>query len=153
MIREDEIREFQEIIGTYQADSDEENEIIEDQIEDAVETEETIEEKTDNPTISILFITGIFGLAFFFSVFIGTVLYIYAIQITEEKLSKTGKPAQNLKIPGIERLFTDPPAEGPDSKIKVWVVCTAIPPRPVIFGTSYAYDDIFGYSDIDDVDL
>lgn len=137
MIRADEIREFQEILGTFQADSDEESEIMYEQIEDA--NEEQVELKTDGPNMSILFITSLIGLLFCFSVFVGTILYIYMIQVKEAMDLKATKPAHYLKIPGIERLFTDPPKEGPDSKIKVWVVGKATPPRSIVFDYSGLY--------------
>lgn len=138
MIREDEIREFQEILGTFQgSDSEEEEtEIIPEQTQDASEEAPVEMKSADTGNMSILFIVGLSGLVFFISVVIGTIVYIYIIQIKEANDLKATKPANNLKIPGIEKLFTDPPKEGPNSKIKVWVVGKGTPPPPLIYNYS-----------------
>ena len=157
MIREDEIREFQEIIGTFQPDSEEEPVIENDAIEQQQESQDSIEVhvdvKPEIPNIKILFITGLFGLVFFLSVFFGTILYIYSNQIKEMKNQKTPKPSQNLKIPGIERLITDPYPEGPETKIKVWGVGTAIPPEPLIYDYSVIFDEPEKYFDKDEMEM
>lgn len=152
MIREDEIREFQEIIGTFQPDSDREQVLedvsIDQEQEDAAE--EQVEIKSSGPNNAILLVTGIIGLVFFFSVFIGATTYIYSIQIKEVKHPE---PVQNLKIPGIEGLITDPLPEGPETKIKVWGVGTAEPPESLVFDYSFILNDPESYFDSDELEM
>ena len=158
MNMEDEIREFRKIIGTFRPDSDAEEEIIiehenemyEDEFEDTFE--EQVEVKPDAPNSSILFLTGLFGLIFFISVFIGTIVYFYLNQVKEVKSLKSTKPSQSLKIPGIERIFMDPRGEASEPKIKVWVVATAIPPEPLIYDYSVIFDDPANYFEKDELE-
>lgn len=132
MIREDEIREFQEIIGGRRDDYETEsihsifdrNDELPGEFEDASEQKEV---KADNPNTVILLITGILGLVFVVSVFIGAIMYIYMKNESDGGQSNKSKPSQSLKIPGIEHLVTDPT---PEEKIKVWCVRSAVPPSP-----------------------
>lgn len=133
MIREDEIREFQEIIGGRNQDSETRNCEKEQEYFEVVEDAPEGEIKTDNPSPIILFITGILGLAFVASVFLGAIMYIYLEHGGSEQ-AKTNytKPSQSLKIPGIEFLVTDPHPDEYGKRIKVWCVRTAVPPTPQI---------------------
>ena len=146
MIREDEIREFQEIIGGRQIDSDNESlHSIFDRNEELPEKEfdDTLEGKdftTGNSNSIILLITGILGLIFVVSVFIGAVMYIYMKNDSESRILNKTKPSQTLKIPGIENLVTDPKSE---DRIKVWCVRSAVPPSPRLGD----YDSFFSESD------
>jgi hypothetical protein len=138
MIREDEIREFQEIIGGRTDDSEnismhsifDRSERLSEEVEDDAQVEQKA--KTDNPSTVILFITGILGLTFVVTVFIGAVMYIYLKPGSDDSNSNKSKPAQSLKIPGIESLVTDPVSDDSGKRIKVWCVRTAIPPPPQI---------------------
>lgn len=138
MIREDEIREFQEIVGGRIDDSENisihsifnRSEHFSDEVNDDAQPEQKV--KMDNPSTVILFITGILGLIFAVSVFIGAVMYIYLKHEVEGSNQNKSKPAQSLKIPGIEFLVTDPVHDDSGKRIKVWCVRTAIPPPPQI---------------------
>lgn len=138
MIREDEIREFHEIIGGRTDDSEiislhsimNRSDQFAQDFEGDAQDEQTA--KSENPSTVILLITGILGLTFAVTVFIGAIMYIYLKHGSDgENLSKS-KPAHSLKIPGIEFLLTDPIPDDSGKRIKVWCVRTAIPPPPQI---------------------
>jgi flagellar biosynthesis/type III secretory pathway M-ring protein FliF/YscJ len=143
MIREDEIREFQEIIsGRIDASETESaHSIFDRNAEFKEEFDVEIEEKevkTENPNTVILLITGILGLVFVASVFIGAIMYIYMKNDADDSNLNKSKPSQSLKIPGIEKLVTDPE---PDEKIKVWGVRTAVAPSPRIGNYYYFFSE------------
>lgn len=150
MIREDEIREFQEIIGGRRDDSETEsihsifdkNEELAEEFEDASVEKEV---KTDSPNTVILLITGILGLVFVASVFIGAIIYIYMKNESDGSQSNKSKPSQSLKIPGIEHLVTDPT---PEEKIKVWCVRSAVPPSPRLGKYYYFFPEPENETDI-----
>lgn len=151
MISEDEIREFQEIIGGRYDDSDNlsvtsivnrNDEYLSEEFEDA---QEELEVKKENPSTVILLITGILGLVFAASVFFGAIMYIYMKYETDESFLNKSKPSQSLKIPGIESLVTDPIPDDSGKRIKVWCVRTAVPPTPQIGNYFSLFSDLEEY--------
>lgn len=149
MIQDEEIREFQEIVGSFHPYSEDEQVIIQDK-----SNKETVVNNSEKnlkiPNVMILLISSLFGILFFFSILIGTVLYVYPREDTEVKVINRN-PIQNLKIPGIEKLITDPFPEGPETKIKVWGVGTAVPPESIIFDYEKIYERPEDYFDEDEL--
>jgi len=147
MIREEDIREFHEIIegriDDYEIQSvysilNRDDNFLE-KFEDTLVEKEV---KSENPSTIILLITGILGLVFVASVFIGAIMYIYMKNEVDENQLNKSKPSQSLKIPGIESLVTDPIPDDSGKRIKVWCVRTAIPPEPRLG----EYDHLFSES-------
>lgn len=144
MIQEAEIREFRDIIDGRSHDFDQE--LFDDDIQDddndndnenenefiGEESGDAPEVKKESTNTTILFVTGIAGLIFFISVFIGALTYIYLKYDTNTPNSANPKSSQSLKIPGLESLVTDPIPDGSGKRIKVWCVRTAVPPTPQI---------------------
>lgn len=145
MIREEDIREFQEIIeGRNSYDSEIEgnnNEEfdLDDEFLDAHEGMlEEDEEESSSKQVSgntlVLFITGTFGLTFLIFLIVLVLTFIYGLRDGENVRSNKKNGNDNLKssqiwrFPGYKPLVTDPK----DSKVKVWGVRTAVPPEPCL---------------------
>lgn len=146
MIREEDIREFHEIfvgrtedfeLGSVHSTVDKNEEIV-DEFDDAPVEKEI---KSETPSSVILLITGILGLVFVATVFIGAIMYIYMKNEVEESRLNKSNPSQSLKIPGIESLVTDPIPDDSGKRIKVWCVRTAIPPEPRIGEYSHLFSE------------
>lgn len=146
MIREDEIREFQDIIdGGFNDDGFEaELEDVENEEEDFAENEEFAELKKESANTTILFVTGIAGLIFFIAVLIGALTYIYFKYDTPATGAINSKVTHSLKIPGIDdSLVTDPIPDGSGKRVKVWCIRTAVPPTPKIGDYSELFSDFW----------
>lgn len=152
MIREEDIREFQKIIGrTKYEQEDEEGEEEEEEVSDGndaiFEDEDAPEDlavKRSQPvTVSgntlIIYITAAFGMIFLLTVVIGVGVFFYEghekNQANRNKNDGKGgdnfKSSQIWRFPGYRPLITDP--EPHEAHIRVWGVRTAVPPEPYMF--------------------
>ena len=162
MIREEEIREFQEIIGiigrraALNSDVEEDDDFHETypyDNEDFIDAreEEYGEDRNANANsyasdISgntlILYITTTFGLIFLASVIFGVLMFVYGApsvvkdkkEIKNSNDNSNSDSSKQWRMPGYRKIITDPDAG--EENIRVWGIRTALPPKPY---TLYLY--------------